>query len=146
MRPQEHVAAFGTVDGELRVGGMPLSRLAARVGSTPFFAYDRGLLDRRVQDLRALLPERVELSYAMKANPMPAVVHHLSSRVDRIDVASGLELRAALDTGIRPEAVSFAGPGKSPAELRQAVAAGIVVEIESRTEIERVIAAGRSWA
>ncbi|WP_295122187.1 pyridoxal-dependent decarboxylase, exosortase A system-associated [uncultured Leifsonia sp.] len=142
MKPQEHVAAFGTIGGELRVGGMPLSRLAARVGSTPFFAYDRGLLDRRVAELRALLPDRVELSYAMKANPMPAVVHHLSSRVDRIDVASGLELRTALDTGIRPEAVSFAGPGKSPAELRQAVAAGIVVEIESRTEIERVIAAG----
>lgn len=142
MMPYEHVAAFGTVDGELRVGGLPLSRLAARVGSTPFFAYDRGLLDRRVGQLRAALPERVELSYAMKANPMPAVVHHLSSRVDRIDVASGLELRTALDTGIRPDAVSFAGPGKSPAELRQAVAAGIVVEIESRTEIERVVAAG----
>ena len=142
MKPHEHVAAFGTVDGELRVGGLPLSRLAARVGSTPFFAYDRGLLDERVDRLRAALPVRVELSYAMKANPMPAVVQHLAGRVDRIDVASGLELRSALDSGIRPERVSFAGPGKSPAEIRQAVASGIIVEVESPTEIERVIAAG----
>src|SRR6185437_5405098 len=102
----------------------------------------RGLLDRRVDRLRAALPERVELSYAMKANPMPAVVQHLAARVDRIDVASGLELRAALDTGIRPGRVSFAGPGKAPAELRQAVAAGILIEVESETEVRRVIAAG----
>jgi diaminopimelate decarboxylase len=102
VRPQEHVDVFGTIDGELRVGGMPLSRLAARVGSTPFFAYDRVLLDQRVDRLRSALPNRVELSFAMKANPMPAVVQHLAGRLDRIDVASGLELQAALDTTIRP--------------------------------------------
>ncbi len=142
MKPHEHAAAFGTIDGELRVGGIPLSRLAARVGSTPFFAYDRGLLNDRVDALRAALPERVELSFAMKANPMPAIVQHLAGRVDRIDVASGLELRTALDTTIQPDKVSFAGPGKSPAEIRQAVAAGIILEIESTTELDRVLAAG----
>ncbi|WP_375386209.1 pyridoxal-dependent decarboxylase, exosortase A system-associated [uncultured Microbacterium sp.] len=142
MKPSDHVAGFGTADGELHVGGLPLSRLAARVGSTPFFAYDRGLLDARVDRLRAALPARIELSFAMKANPMPAVVQHLARRVDRIDVASGLELQAALDTTIRPDRVSFAGPGKTPAEIRQAVAAGIIIEIESTTELRRVVAAG----
>ncbi|GAA5201488.1 pyridoxal-dependent decarboxylase, exosortase A system-associated [Microbacterium jejuense] len=142
MTPQEHLEVFGTVDGELKIGGMPVGRLAARVGSTPFFAYDRGLLDDRVHRLRGALPTRVELSYAMKANPMPAVVQHLARRVDRIDVASGLELRTALDTPIRPERVSFAGPGKTPAEIRQAVAAGVIVEVESPTELGRVLRAG----
>ena len=142
MKPHEHVATFGTIDGELRVGGMPLSRLAARVGSTPFFAYDRGLLDQRVERLRAALPARVELSYAMKANPMPAIVQHLARRVDRIDVASSLEMGTALDTTIQADRVSFAGPGKAPAEIRQAVAAGIIVEVESTTELDRVVAAG----
>lgn len=142
MKPLDHVAAFGTVDGELSVGGVPLSRLAARVGSTPFFAYDRGLLDARVDTLRAALPEQIELSFAMKANPMPAVVQHLARRVDRIDVASGLEMTAALDTTMRPDRVSFAGPGKTPAEIRQAVAAGILIEVESTTELDRVVAAG----
>ena len=142
MRPHEHMESFGTIDGELRLGGMPLSRVAARVGSTPFFAYDRSLLDARVERLRAALPACVELSYAMKANPMPAVVQHLAGRVDRIDVASALEMQTALDTPIRPEKVSFAGPGKSPAEIRQAVAAGVIIEVESTTEIGRVVAAG----
>lgn len=144
MKPHEHAAAFGAIDGELRIGGMPLSRLAARVGSTPFFAYDRGLLDARIDRLREVLPERIELSFAMKANPMPAIVQHLAGRVDRIDVASALEMRTALDTGIRPDRVSFAGPGKVPAEIKQAVAAGIIVEIESMTELGRVAAAGEA--
>ncbi|MBB5786258.1 pyridoxal-dependent decarboxylase, exosortase A system-associated [Jiangella mangrovi] len=142
MKPHEHVAAFGTAEGELRVGGMPLSRLAERVGSTPFFAYDRGLLDARIDRLRSALPASVQLSYAMKANPMPAVVQHLAHRVDRIDVASALEMHAALDTVMAAGRVSFAGPGKSPAEIRQAVAAGIIVEVESATELARVVAAG----
>jgi len=146
MKPHEHVAAFGTIDGELRIGGIPLSRLAARVGSTPFFAYDRGVLDARIDLLRRALPGRVELSYAMKANPMPAIVQHLAGRVDRIDVASAGEMQHALDTGIRPDRVSFAGPGKTAAEIRQAVAAGIIVEVESATEMRRVVAAGESLA
>jgi diaminopimelate decarboxylase len=69
-------------------------------------------------------------------------VQHLAHKIDRIDVASGLELHTALNTGIRADKVSFAGPGKSPAEIRQAVAAGILVEIESATEFGRVITAG----
>ncbi|MET0933481.1 MAG: pyridoxal-dependent decarboxylase, exosortase A system-associated [Mycetocola sp.] len=142
MKPHEHIDGFGTADGELLIGGMTVSRLAARVGSTPFFAYDRGLLEARVARLRSVLPRRLELSYAMKANPMPAVVQHLARTVDRIDVASGLELQTALDTPIPAGNVSFAGPGKSAAEIRQAVAAGVLVEIESTTEFRRVIDAG----
>ena len=141
MTPHEHATRFGTIDGELRLGGQPLSRVAARVGQTPFFAYDRSLLDARVDELRGLLPARVELSYAMKANPMPALVQHLARRVDRIDVASAGEMQHALDTGIRADRVSFAGPGKTPAEIRQAVAAGIIVEVESATELARVTTA-----
>lgn len=142
MNPREHVETFGTVNGELRIGGMPLSRLTARVGTTPFFAYDRGLLDARIDELRAALPSRVELSFAMKANPTPAIVQHMARRVDRIDVASAHEMQVALDTPMRPERVSFAGPGKTSAELRQAVAAGVIIEVESTTELDRVIGAG----
>ena len=141
MKPHEHVELFGTIDGEIQVGGLPLTRLAARVGSTPFFAYDRGLVDRRIDELRAALPDAIELSYAMKANPMPALVQHLAHRVDRLDVASGLEMRTALDTPLSADRISFAGPGKTPDEIHQAVAAGVIVEVESTTEIERVIVA-----
>ena len=130
------VEGFATAGGELAVGGVPLSRIAARVGRTPFYAYDRQLVTARVQALRAALPPTVRLHYAIKANPMPALLSHLGRLVDGLDVASGAELRAALDAGGDPAEISFAGPGKSHDELAQAVAAGILVNIESHREIE----------
>lgn len=126
---------FPSQGSELLVGGIPLSRLAARVGQTPFYAYDRALLTRRATELRAALPAGIKLHYAMKANPMPAVVTHMAGLVDGIDVASGLELNVALDSGADPREISFAGPGKSDAELRKAVAAGILINIESFREV-----------
>jgi len=126
----------------LVVGGVRVDRLAERVGSTPFFAYDRALLTKRIELLRSVLPPEIHLSYAIKANPMPAVVQHLCPLVDGFDVASGSEMRVALDTPMRPTNVSFAGPGKKPQELAQAVAAGVTIELESETEAERIVATG----
>ena len=134
--------AFGSVDGQLAIEGIPLERLAERVGSTPFFAYSRSHLTDRIQQLRHALPADLKLSYAIKANPMPAVVQHLASLVDSFDVASAGELRTALDTPMPSVRVSFAGPGKTTEELLQAVAAGVVIELESETEAARAIAAG----
>jgi diaminopimelate decarboxylase len=93
-----------------------------------------------VAELRAALPASIKLHYAMKANPMPAVVSHMARLVDGIDVASGGELRVALDSGADPHEISFAGPGKRHAELRQAVAAGILINIESFREVAELAA------
>jgi len=142
MRGTDHLGAFGTLDGEIAVGGLPLTRLAQRVGSTPFFAYDRALLSERVALLRRSLPADLGLGYAVKANPMPAVVQHLSGLVDALDVASTGEMKIALDTGIAPRRVSFAGPGKTDQELAMAVAAGVTIELESAGEAARVVQAG----
>ena len=143
MTPHSTVASFAARSGSLCVGGVPVDLLAERVGETPFFAYDRGLLTRRVAKLRAALPSGIDLSYAVKANPMPAVAHHLDGLVDSFDVASALELRTALNTTMPPSRVSFAGPGKTPAELSQAVAAGVTVEMESATEARRLVEIGQ---
>jgi diaminopimelate decarboxylase len=129
------IDGFAVVDDVLQVGGVPLPRLATRVGGTPFYAYDRRLLTDRVGLLRRHLPREIKLHYAMKANPMPALVGHMASLVDGIDVASGGELRVALDTGMSAREISFAGPGKSHAELRQAVASGVLLNVESVTEL-----------
>jgi diaminopimelate decarboxylase len=126
---------FPVADGCLLVGGIPLPRLAQRVGATPFYAYDRALLDARVAHVRRHLPPEVALHFSMKANPMPALVQHMAGLVDGIDVASGGELKVALDTGIAPERVSFAGPGKRDPELLQALAAGACVHAESEREV-----------
>jgi len=132
-------ARFPVENGELIVGGLPLTSLAARVGRTPFYVYDRRLLDARMRELRQALPEAVEIHYAVKANPMPALVGYMACLADGLDVASGGELAVALDAGASPQCVSFAGPGKSVDELAQAVAAGILINVESLREI-RVLA------
>ena len=129
---------FPRVDGVLTVGGVPVDRLAARVGSTPFFAYDRDLLSARVAAVRSALSAEIALSYAVKANPMPAVLHHMSGEVDGFDVASAGELQLALDTTMPADRISFAGPGKTTDELVQAVAAGVTVELESAGELVRL--------
>lgn len=139
MSPAEE---FGRADGQLAVGGVPVDLLARRVGSTPFFAYDRGLLTGRVGAVRAALPDEIHLSYAVKANPMPALLHHMRGLVDGFDVASAGEMRHALDTGMPAARISFAGPGKTAAELEQAVAAGVTVELESPVELDRVTRIG----
>ena len=130
--PMDH---FAVRDGQLLVGGELLTTLAARVGQTPFYAYDRGLLRQRVALLKATLPAGIKLHYAMKANPMPAVVGLMAGLVDGIDVASAGELKVALDAGAKPAEISFAGPGKRDAELRQAVAARVLINVESMREV-----------
>ena len=130
--PMDH---FEVRDGQLLVGGELLGILAARVGQTPFYAYDRSLLRRRVAMLKATLPASIKLHYAMKANPMPAVVGLMAGLVDGIDVASAGELKVALDAGVDPAEISFAGPGKRDVELRQAVAARVLINVESMREV-----------
>jgi diaminopimelate decarboxylase len=138
------IKAFGNDVGVLTVGGIRVDRLAQRVGSTPFFAYDRRLLALRIGELRDALPKDMSLGYAVKANPMPAVVQYLSSLVDSLDVASTGEMRVALDTPVPPSRVSFAGPGKTEPELTQAIAAGVTIEMESESEALRITRIGTS--
>ncbi len=92
-------------------------------------------MTRRVQELRTALPQAIRLHYAMKANPMPGVVRHMATLVDGIDVASVGEMHVALQNGGAAGSISFAGPGKTQAELEQAAAAGIVVNLESEREM-----------
>ena len=89
----------------------------------------------RVAELRVMLPVSVKLHYAMKANPLPAVVGWMVGLVDGIDVASAGELQVALNAGADPHEISFAGPGKRQIELRQSVAAGVLVNVESFREL-----------
>jgi diaminopimelate decarboxylase len=143
-RPQHAPLLQFDVDNDcLQIGGMPLTRLAERVGSTPFYAYDRAKLTERVELLRRHLPPEIHLHYAMKANPMPAVVQHMAGLVDGIDIASGGEQRVALDTTMDPGLISFAGPGKSDHDLSCAIAAGVVLNMESEGEMERIAAIGQ---
>ena len=129
---------FDVADDCLAIDGRPITQIAAQLDQTPFYVYARRYLNERVAALRATLPERVHIHYAIKANPMPQLVQHMSKLVDGLDVASARELQVALDAGMRAQDISFAGPGKTPDELARAAAAGITLNVESELEIARL--------
>ena len=126
---------FEVRGADLMVGGRPLRQLADELGQTPFYVYDRSLLQGRAAALRAALPTGIHLHYAMKANPLPALVACMVGLVDGIDVASAGEMRVALAQGADPQHMSFAGPGKRAEELRASVEAGVLVNVESFREL-----------
>jgi diaminopimelate decarboxylase len=131
---------FPIIDGELIVGGLPLSQLARQVGRTPFYAYDRDRIAARIAELRTILPPRFSLHYAVKANPFAPLLEFMVPRVDGFDIASAGELQRALAAGMDAAHISFAGPGKRREELKQAVAAGVLVNAESLRELDSLAA------
>lgn len=129
---------FETLDGELGIGGRGASELAA--GGTPCFVYSRSMIEARMATLRAALPDRVGVHYAIKANSFPPLLEMMSELADGLDIASGGELSMTLAAGADPARVSFAGPGKTDAELEAAIAAGVTLNLESGGEARRALA------
>lgn len=128
---------------QLGVQGMPLTQLAERIGRTPFYLYDSQRIADDLVTLRRALPASIGVHYALKANPYPPLLAFMAGRVDGFDIASAGELRLALAAGMSAERISFAGPGKRRDELEQAVAAGVLINAESRREIETLADIGR---
>ncbi|WP_086735027.1 pyridoxal-dependent decarboxylase, exosortase A system-associated [Erythrobacter colymbi] len=135
-------SGFESLDGELAIGGRRVSELVAEAGATPLFVYSKALLDRRVAELRAALPARVGVNFAVKANPHPLVIAHMAPQVDGFDIASSGELKLCVAAGIDPRRISFAGPGKRDDELEAAIAAGVTLNCESEGEGMRALAIG----
>jgi diaminopimelate decarboxylase len=105
----------------------------------PFYLYDLGLMEERVKRLRGLLDPSIRIYYAVKANPNTDLLKSMAGWTDGADVSSEGELAAALKAGFRPERIHFAGPGKTDAELRAAVRAGIgAISVESPNELVRL--------
>lgn len=136
-------AGYEAIDGELAIGGKRASELVAEAGRTPVFVYSRALLAARVAELRAALPSRVGVNYAVKANPHPLVIAHMAPLVDGFDIASAGELSLCIAAGIDPRRISFAGPGKRDDELEAAIAAGVTLNCESEGEGLRALAIGQ---
>lgn len=132
-------AGYGAVDGVLAVAGKPVTHWVEQAGSTPLFLYSAGLVRERVAALRAAMPARLALHYAVKANPFPSLLSLMAELVDGFDIASGGELEIVRGAGIAPEKVSFAGPGKRDFELEAAIRAGATLNLESEGETARAL-------
>ena len=129
---------FGMADGELLIGGLSISSIAAEFG-TPLFVYDAGVMDKKLQQLRGALPPGFEISYSVKANPNKAVLRHFLTRECGFEIASAGEYQLALGIGCPAHRIIFAGPGKTESELELVLAKGIgEIHVESVVEIERI--------
>ena len=139
----DHVTAlvrhyFRSAGHELLVGGVPVSRIAAKYG-TPLFVYDQHVLDRKWAVLRRTLPPEFSISYSVKSNPNPAILKHFLAKGCGLEIASAGEFHQALRAGCPPERMLFAGPGKTEAELALVLAHNIgEIHVESLLEAERV--------
>lgn len=101
-----------------------LERAADRFG-TPCFVYFTRRIEQRIALLRTSFGPDLGLSYAVKANPNPALLEWLSGEVDLLDISSAGELRLAQQAGWNPALLSFTGPGKREEEIREAIRAGV---------------------
>jgi diaminopimelate decarboxylase len=122
-----------------RVAGLDPADLA-RLHGTPFYLYDLDVVDARLDVLGAALPAGVEVAYAVKANPSPAVLRHLARAGLGADVASGGELDAVVRAGFDARRIVFTGPGKTDAEIARAIRLGVrALTIESLEELDVVL-------
>lgn len=136
-------SGFECIDGELAIAGRRASDLVAAAGRTPLFVYSRAMIDARMAQLRSALPARIGVNFAVKANPLGAVIAHMGPLVDGFDIASAGELGLCVAAGIDPRRISFAGPGKRDDELEAAIAAGVTLNCESEGEGARALAIGQ---
>ncbi|MGI5525279.1 alanine racemase [Micromonospora sp. CA-259024] len=105
----------------------------------PVYVHDLDALAVHAWSIRDVLPGRVELLYAVKANPDPGVLRTLAPVVDGFEAASRGELRRLAEV-LPPRApAAYAGPGKTDADLAAALAAGVRrIHVESPAELRRL--------
>jgi diaminopimelate decarboxylase len=129
----------------------PAARLAAAHG-TPLFAYRARTAAACWRDLRAAVPARVRIAYAVKANPHPELLLLLARAGASFDCASGGELAAATEALARADAgapgprLLYTGPGKRDTEIARAVELGARVQAEGWEDLLRLDALARAGA
>ena len=124
-------------DGALHVEGLPLDALARQHG-TPLFVYSKQwMLDALAAYQRGFAGRDALICYAMKANSSLGLLKLFVEAGCGLDLVSGGELARALAVGCDPAKIIFSGVGKTRAEMRQALAAGIACfNVESEDELE----------
>jgi len=113
-------------------------RSLAETHGTPCFAYSAAAATRQFSSLRAVLPPRVRLAYAVKANPHRDLLACFAALGASFDCASIGELERVETLQLPPGRTFFAGPGKREAELRKALAMGVRVQAEGFEDLARL--------
>ena len=130
---------FEYLNDSLHVEQVPLADIAARFG-TPCYVYSRAALtDSYSQFANALHGRDHLICYAVKANSNLAILNIFARLGAGFDIVSGGELQRVLAAGGDARKIVFSGVGKSVAEMRMALEAGILCfNVESAAELERL--------
>jgi diaminopimelate decarboxylase len=141
MKPMGRIPdGYSSRGGQLLIGGQTCADLVTQAGDTPLFVYDMAMIRARIGALRDAIPPGVAIHYAVKANPLPALVAAMVPLVDGIDVASHGEMAMVMAKGMAADHISFAGPGKRDDALEAAIKAGVTLNLESEGEAQRALA------
>lgn len=124
-------------EGRLHLEELPLQDLARQYG-TPLFVYSKGsMLEALAAYQRGFAGRNVQICYAMKANPALGVIQVFAEAGCGFDIVSGGDMDRVLAAGGRAEQIIFSGVGKTRAEMRHALQAGIgCFNVESEAELE----------
>lgn len=130
--------------GELCVEDVALSEIASRYG-TPCYVYSRAAIESAYGEFAHACAGRDALiCYAVKANSNLAVLALLARLGAGFDIVSGGELARVLAAGGEAKKIVFSGVGKSAADMRLALQAGVLCfNVESEAELERLDAIAR---
>ena len=130
---------FNFKRGRLFAEGVDLSEVAEKVG-TPFYVYSHATVTRHLQAMEAAFngyPHVV--CYALKANSNGSLLRILAEAGMGADIVSGGELYRARKAGIPGRKIVYAGVGKTEAEIRDALRAGILMfNVESTEELREI--------
>jgi diaminopimelate decarboxylase len=130
---------FGYRSHELHCENVPVPAVAAEIG-TPFFLYSHTTLlnhYRAYDSAFASIPHII--AYAMKANGNLAILRLFAKEGGGADIVSGGELHRALAAGVDPGKIVFAGVGKTPEEIKDALENDILMfNVESSQEIRTI--------
>lgn len=138
-------SAERTSSGEISVGGIGVTDLAAQVG-TPVYLLDEGDMRARARRIREAFVDaasrvgsHAEVYYAGKAFLSRAVARWMVAEGLRIDTASLGELTTALEAGVEGALIGLHGNNKSDEEIDLALARGVGrIVVDSRGEVDRV--------
>ena len=122
---------------ELQVEDVRLSQLAAEHG-TPLFVYSKAsMLAALAAYQRGFEGRNAQICYAMKANSSLGILQVFAAAGCGFDIVSGGELERVLAAGGDAAKIIFSGVGKTRAEMRQALQAGIgCFNVESEAELD----------
>jgi diaminopimelate decarboxylase len=134
---------FELKNGVLHAEAVPLPEIARQFG-TPAYVYSRAALEGALKEFQEVLGGHAAgqgalVCYAVKANSSLAILNLFARLGAGFDIVSGGELQRALAAGADPKKIVFSGVGKTAAEMRQALEAGIFCfNIESVPELDRL--------